>query len=876
MAANCHPLDGIRLVPCVVHSCSLATLLLGAITGLANDAPPEHAEFFERHIRPILVERCYECHSAKSNPPKGGLRLDSPQAMRTGGDSGPVLDPGNPKNSLLVQAVRYESYEMPPDGKLSDDVIANFEIWISLGAPDPRQESADAESHAGDPLDARDHWAFQPLSTSDPPNVNDTEWPRTTVDHFVLSKLESEGLTPSHQADPRALLRRLNFALTGLPPSYSEMEAFAANPTEEAYAAAADRLLTSPHFGERWARHWLDIARYADTKGYVFQEDRNYPAAPSYRDWVIEAFNKDLPYDRFIIAQLAADQIDDASAKPAMGFLTLGRIFLNNAPDIIDDRIDVTTRGLLGLTVTCARCHDHKYDPIPTADYYSLYGVFASSKKSENAEAPLMLVDAEQPTEPVVFVRGNPHNRGPKVPRQFLSCLSKEEQQPFKNGSGRKELAEAIASPDNPLTARVWVNRVWGHLFGQPLVTTPSDFGTRSDPPSHPELLDWLAMHFVAEGWSTKQLIRELVLSSTYRQSSADRPSCRQVDPENRLLWRMNRQRLEMEPLRDSLLVAAGRLDTTMGGPSVQLTQAPYSTRRAVYGFIERQNLPGFFRTFDFAGPDTHTPQRPQTTVPQQALFLMNSPFVLQQAERLAKRDEITSATSPADQVTQLYRTVLSRDPAPQELNVAVEFLTSAEHESEPIGHGTWQYGWGAVDDATRQVTFHELPHFEKDAWQGGSALPDPALGWTRLTAIGGHPGDSAHCVIRRWVAPAPGVVSISGVFRHPSDKGDGVRGRILAASGVSSEWTVQHSKQPTTLTGIPVEPGTTIDFITDLRNSIEHDDFHWNVTIELQSESAEPLKWNSEADFCGPSLLSPLERLAHVLLMSNEFAFVD
>lgn len=850
-------------------------LLVATAAARADQLTPEQSEFFERHIRPVLVERCYECHSAKSNPPKGGLRLDSPQAMRTGGDSGPALLPGNPQGSLLAQAIRYESFEMPPDGKLSDDAIANIEKWISLGAPDPRQESPDTAGNRKVPVAAQTHWAFQPPKSCDPPPVNNDNWPHTPVDRFVLAELELAALSPSPAAEPRALLRRLHFALTGLPPSHAEREAFAAEATDEAYADAVDRLLASPRFGERWGRHWLDIARYADTKGYVFQEDRNYPAAPSYRDWVIDAFNKDLPYDRFIVAQLAADQIDDPSAKPAMGFLTLGRIFLNNAPDIIDDRIDVTTRGLLGLTVTCARCHDHKYDPIPTADYYSLYGVFASSKKSDSPEEPLMLVDEAQPTEPVVFLRGNPSNRGPQVPRRFLSCLI-EQPQPFQHGSGRKELALAIASPNNPLTARVWVNRVWGHLFGQPLVNTPSDFGARSDPPSHPELLDWLATHFVAEGWSTKQLIRELVLSSTFRQSSADRPECRKVDPENRLLWRMNRQRLEMEPLRDSLLVAAGRLDTTMGGPSVQLTQAPYSTRRAVYGFIERQNLPGFFRTFDFAGPDTHAPQRPQTTVPQQALFLMNSPFVLQQAELLARRNEVLSAPSPAEQVTQLYRAAHGRDPAPQELNDAIAFLTSVERTSKTANEKSWRYGWGTVDDSTRQVTFHELPHFEKDAWQGGSALPDPALGWTRLTADGGHPGDAAHCVIRRWIAPRAGVVSVSGVLQHPSDKGDGVRGRILSSSGVSSEWTVQHSEQSTTLTGIPVEPGTTIDFVTDFRTAIEHDDYHWKVTIELQSESAEPQKWDSEANFSGPAPLSPLEQLAHVLLMSNEFAFVD
>ena len=296
--------------------------------------------------------------------------------------------------------------------------------------------------------------------------------PKTDVDRFVLARLEQSELAPSPPAAPRTQLRRLSYDLIGLPPSAEEIAAFEAAYSDETYAAAVDRLLASAQFGERWGRHWLDVARYADTKGYVFQEDRNYPQAYTYRDWVIRAFNDDLPYDRFVLAQLAADQLDDPSAAPAMGYLTLGRRFINNKHDIIDDRIDVVARGMMGLTVTCARCHDHKYDPITTADYYALYGVFDSSREPNEAERPLLMVDAETPVEPVVFVRGNPSNRGPQVPRRFLRCLSKSEPQPFQRGSGRLELAQAIASPDNPLTARVWVNRVWLHLFGQGLVTT--------------------------------------------------------------------------------------------------------------------------------------------------------------------------------------------------------------------------------------------------------------------------------------------------------------------------------------------------------------------------------------------------------------------
>jgi hypothetical protein len=430
------------------------------------------------------------------------------------------------------------------------------------------------------------------------------------LDRFVLNKLEHAGLTPSPQADPRALLRRLYYDLIGLPPSADELAAFTADPTDARYEAAVDWLLVSPRFGERWARYWLDVARYADTKGYLFQEDRNYKQAYKYRDWVIDSFNQDLPYDDFLIAQLAADQLDDPQSIPAMGFLTLGRRFLNNRHDIINDRIDVVTRGLMGLTVACARCHDHKYDPISAADYYAMYGVFASSEEKSRDDAPPMLVDAKRPVDPVIFLRGSPGNRGPKVERRFLSCLVDAEKPPaFQHGRGRRE----------------------------------------------------------------------------YRQASDERAESAAIDPENRLHWRANRRRLDLESLRDSLVMAAGRLDLTLGGPSVQLTTEPFATRRAIYGFIERQNLPAFFRTFDFANPNTHTPERPQTVAPQQALFLMNSPFVIEQATHLAKHSEHAIVTndqfSTSDDVVQaariqrLFRLSLGREPTDDELHQSLQFV---------------------------------------------------------------------------------------------------------------------------------------------------------------------------------------------------------
>jgi hypothetical protein len=682
------PITARRAAAVIVAAASVAGAAAIADAG-APDAEAQRAaavEFFESRIRPVLVENCYECHSAKSKAPKGALRLDSADGLRQGGDSGPAIEAGKPGDSLLISALRYESFEMPPTGKLPDAVIADFEQWIAAGAVDPREGSAAGIGGATQAARAhKDHWAFQAPRKAAPPEfaegASDDAKRQAEVDRFVSAKLGEAGLTPSPPADARTLLRRLSYDLTGLPPTAEELDAFATAASgdsgDAAYVQAVDRLLESPRFGERWGRYWLDIARYADTKGYVFEEDRNYPTAYKYRDWVIGAFNADLPYDKFIVEQLAADKLGDPTAAPAMGFLTLGRRFLNNPHDINDDRIDLITRGLMGLTTACARCHDHKFDPIPTADYYSLYGVLASSKEKQHDDGPPTLEDAETPFEPVVFLRGQPGARGPKVSRHFLSCLVEGEPQPFANGSGRLELAQSIASRGNPLTARVWVNRVWAHLFGRGLVGTPSDFGTRGDKPTHPELLDWLAITFMEDDWSTKQLIRRIVTSQTYRQSSAATEAGLAADPENRLLWRMNRRRLDLEAFRDSLLAASGKLDLTMGGPSVKLTETPFPVRRAVYGFIERQNLPAFFRTFDFANPNVHAAGRPQTASPQQALFMLNSPLVLEQAHALAER----SAGDDGDlkRLDRMYRSALGRSPTLEEAVDVHAYLTSVD-----------------------------------------------------------------------------------------------------------------------------------------------------------------------------------------------------
>jgi len=657
---------------------------------------PGQVEFFEQRIRPVLVAHCYECHSAEAKEVQGGLLLDNRAALTQGGNSGTALVPGKPEASRLIVALSYqdENLQMPPAGKLPDEVLADFEQWVRAGAPDPRSGAAPK------PVDniaarAREHWAFQLPGKPELPAVRQTDWPRAEIDNFVLARLEQQGIEPSPTADARTRIRRLYYDLIGLPPTFEQVQAFTVDSSAAAYERLVDELLQSKHFGERWARHWLDVSRFGDTKGYVFQEDRNYKSAYKYRDWVIRAFNDDLPYDRFLQYQIAADQlVGDAEREQlaALGYLTLGRRFLNNKHDLIDDRLDVVFRGLMGLTIGCARCHDHKYDPLPTRDYYSLYGVFASSREQQDEDLPLRLMDRDNPEDARIFIRGSSQNQGDVAPRQYLSFFSKAPQ-PFRQGSGRLELAQAITSRDNPLTARVFVNRVWGHLFGEELVRTPSDFGLRSDPPTHQAVLDWLAVSFMEDGWSVKRLIRRIALSQVYQQQSHLRDEAARIDPENLLLWRAQRRRLDFEALRDSLLAVSGKLDTTVGGESVKIVGPAPSPRRTVYAFIDRQNLPGVFRTFDFASPDTHSPKRPKTTVPQQALYLLNNAFVQEVAAATVQR---VADAEPVDaRVTQLYRLILAREPTRDELQWGREFVaaTSTAEPVSPDGQswGVWE-----------------------------------------------------------------------------------------------------------------------------------------------------------------------------------------
>jgi mono/diheme cytochrome c family protein len=967
----------------------------------------EQADFFENKIRPIFKENCYKCHSVEEGKSKGDLTLDTKAGTLKGGENGAIIVPGDVAKSPIVTAVTYldKDLQMPPKGeKLTDQQIADITAWVKMGAPDPRKDDAAIKSKLSGLTDkARSHWAFQPVTKPTPPAVRNTAWPKTALDNFILAKLESQGMFPAPDATKETLLRRATYDLTGLPPSPQEIQAFVLDNTPQAFGKVVERLLASPAYGERWGRFWLDTARYSDTTGgdkkVVRRDDYRYAYAWTYRDWVIKAFNDDLPYDQFIVQQLAADRIPNnpPSNLAALGFITVGQRF-PNVNDIINDRIDTVSKGFLGLTVACARCHDHMFDPIPTKDYYALHGVFAStiepadkpiigipsqaqladyemqvekvntdnrnlyyqfldreqgdffkkidgyllvsrlgaggkkknndpekekeriallqkynldrevvniyirgargrndtifspfhrlaelsesefaeqapailaditgepasefiptnqasqlgqpaqlnqsikpsqlsqpgqltqlsqpnppsqldqlSKPSQSGQASqsgqpnkihrssqsttvnplvanafrnskpksiddvaavykqlfaslepqrkaylaanakalqapvtgfepsvvellqypmpilpasqvnpqslreftqkmgnkllqqtrfefaklnelelthpgaparaMLVADAPRPKDSPVFIRGQQETRGDIVPRHFLEILSPERKPvPFSQGSGRLELAQDIASKSNPLTARVIVNRVWMHHFGEGFVRTMDDLGTQSEKPSHQELLDYLASYFMERGWSLKSLHRAIMLSHVYQESSQTNKKFEQMDPENRLLWRANIRKLDFEALRDSLLVMSGNLDRTVGGKPINLTDEPYSYRRSVYGYIDRGDLPELMQQFDFSDPDMPNSKRASTTVPQQALFLMNSAMSVDVARRIVARPEVYGANDTLSRVIGLYRVIFQRNPTQREISLGIDFV-AAEARNQP------------------------------------------------------------------------------------------------------------------------------------------------------------------------------------------------
>jgi hypothetical protein len=553
----------------------------------------------------------------------------------------------------------------------------------------------------------RSFWSFQPPGATVPPapKTNAT-WPRNRVDRFVLGRLEAKGLRPAAEASRRALIRRLSFDLAGLPPTPDEVDAFLLDNRPDAVEQLVHRLLASPRFGERVASLWLPLARYAEDQAHQVGDDTKffYPNAWRYRQWVIDAFNRDLPYDKFVAYQLAADKLDGASPQDlaALGFLGLGPKYYNRGrtevmADEWEDRVDTVTRTMLGLTVACARCHDHKFDPVPTADYYALAGVFASTRmvnKKPDGTVQDKELDAKQVDPNTVhvvtdgdakdlhvFLRGSVERQGDLAPRHFLTVLSPPgaAPAPFKDGSGRKELAERIASPGNPLTARVMVNRVWGMLFGTPIVATPSNFGRSGQPPTDQALLDDLAVKVVEHGWSVKWLVRELATSATYRQSASAAPDSLKADPANEMLSRMNRRRLSIEQWRDAVLMAGGRLDLS-GGKSMELSD-PANVRRTVYARVSRLKLNDLLNQFDYPDANVHAEKRSVTNTATQKLFMLNSPFMVGQAKAFAARLAKEAPDEPA-RVRLAYRLLFAREPDGDELKLAEEFLRRPDSQS--------------------------------------------------------------------------------------------------------------------------------------------------------------------------------------------------
>ncbi|MEZ6118043.1 MAG: PSD1 and planctomycete cytochrome C domain-containing protein [Pirellulaceae bacterium] len=832
-------------LPLLVRSILVATCIAFAVAAQDADSldtattiSKSDTEFFETHIRPLLVDKCYDCHSVNADPVEGNLLLDSRPAIAAGGSSGKVINGTDPNQSLLIQAVRWtdSSLQMPPDGRLSPQQIAVLEQWVSRGAPDPREvslEKANRETREIDIQAGREWWAFQPLRLADVPEsgsldhnqveATSTSWPQKRIDYFVIAKLAQQQLSPSPAADRDVLIRRAYLDLTGLRPTFEQVQAFVNDDSPDAYARLVEQLLHSPHYGERWGRYWLDVVRYGEDNFTGEATTPSFPFAWRYRDWVINAINTDLPYDRFVKLQLAADLMPNVERKDmvALGFLGAAPSYHKDGrlskevvetlyTDDWDERIDTVSRGLLGLTVACARCHDHKFDPITMSDYYSLASVFASTvqaprplAKIDAAAETKFMVDAQrvfyfsyaarllrddpgskpdearekvirfraemeqikqenaalQETHPELFrhlvqlakqprpypdepqiesneddeqrgrrrsnsneplfqavydagfhvdgsdpdftmidirpsevrdldilIGGNVTRPGELAPRGFLAVLAKSDPK-FQDGSGRLELAERIFSDAAALSARVIVNRVWAWHFGQPLVATPSDFGSQGAAPTHPELLDDLAYRFVQHGYSWKWLHREIMLSATYRQSSQPQEQAIAIDPANQFLWRMNPRRLDIEAYRDCLLQAAGTLETEMAGPSDDLDRS--TRRRTVYGHVRRGRPAALLELYDFPSPKSHSPMRESTTSPLQQLFIMNSDFILEQAESLVENairstevdlnqpEHVDGSQRNALIIRSLYHRVFGRNPTAEEQRMGEQFLQS-------------------------------------------------------------------------------------------------------------------------------------------------------------------------------------------------------
>jgi hypothetical protein len=761
----------------------------------------DQLNFFEKNIRPVLVEHCYKCHSSESEKIKGGLTLDTKQGSVLGGESGhPGITPGSLAESSIYEAMTWanDEMQMPPKNKLPADVVALFKQWIEMGAPDPREQKVANASGGKREInmdEGRKHWSLvKPVKTS-LPAVKTEGWVKTDMDAFILAGLEAQGLKPNRDADRATLIRRITFDLTGLPPTPDEVKAFLADTAPDALKRVIDQYLDSPRYGERWGRHWLDVARYAESSGK--EVNILYPHAWRYRDYVIDAFNRDKPYDQFLKEQIAGDLMksenkrDQAEKIVATGFLAIGPKGHNNRDkrqftmDVVDEQIDTVSQSMLGLTLACARCHDHKFDPVTQRDYYALAGIFMSSEtlfgtysQLQNANSSTLIeldraaalptalghissseyvslktkydeanataqnirdqvrsmsegqrgqqnaqnflrirssvdraqavkadldlfekdgtprtlamgvLDNERPMNSPILVRGDIKQPGDIVPRGLVEVLcAKGEPLNVSQGSGRLDLAYFIASKDNPLTARVMVNRLWLKLMGSGIVATPDNFGVMGMKPSHPELLDHLAVSFMEKGWSVKQMIREIMLSRAYQMSSSYVAHNDAVDPENKLHWRMSQRRLDAEAIRDSMLAVAGSLNLypVDGSPVARAGEGREGilnmaremtkpvTHRSVYLPIIRDQVPEVLTVFDFPDASLVNGERDSTNVPSQSLFLMNNPQAISAADAFAQRLAKHEGTS-LERLVYAYQLAFARAPTDQEMAAIKRF----------------------------------------------------------------------------------------------------------------------------------------------------------------------------------------------------------
>jgi mono/diheme cytochrome c family protein len=1107
--------------------CVAPTLLAAADAGFSAD----QITFFESRIRPVLAERCQGCHGATKH--ENGLRLDSRDAVVKGSDYGKAVEPGNPSASKLIRALKAQPgvEKMPRKGDLLTAAqIADFEKWITEGLPWPTEAAPAAVAHVR--ADPTQHWAFQPVKKPAVPVVKGQI--QNPIDAFIRSNLAATGLDFAPPASPAVLCRRLFLTITGLQPTFEDVQAFE-KAAKDGVAPAVDALVTDllsrPSYGERWGRYWLDIARYSDTEGYTAGgRDNRFPHAYTYRNWVVQSLNDDMPYDKFVMCQLAADRMlpeaelvqvstgQPAMTKPnkdlrdlaALGFLTVNDRFLGDRVLQNDDRIDVIGRGLLGLTVGCARCHDHKYDPIPSKDYYALYSVlsscdlanednlpiidqprneaavaefrqavakvdeqrgafrkevfddirqpdrlreyllFANNHRSAEDGAfrgaagkaslrdrvadkwrdflnrfafgdqphPAMLIwreladvpadqfagkakaalekltapqgplnrevaaafkakptpknfddvvriyaevflshltaappgdaqkdslcklvqsglspmsvpvegvenfftrkdrerttkfdnevkqleisspgaplramavfDRAKPVDGRIMIRGNPARPGEVAPRAYLTFFGGQK---FTQGSGRLELAKLIASRDNPLTARVIVNRVWMMHFGKPLVSQPSDFGVQTPKPAQLALLDWLAATFMEEGWSLKKLHRQILTSQAYQQSCEVSPEKAEKDADNDLICRQNRQRLDYEAMRDNLLKVSGTLNAAQSaGRAIPLDAGDADTWRSVYLLVDRYEQPTVPATFDFANPDSHSPQRFVTTVPQQALFLMNSPFMVQRASQLVEKLPVQGSSPDAETIRALYRRVLLRNPTMAEQGMAQQFLGDAEslQRSEPF---LWKYGTTKMGrDAKGQLTLSDWQPFKdlnrtnkRNAWSHTGKIPDPVWHYAFWSPSGGHAGADDVGVTLRWTAPYDATIRIEGKLNRPAERGNGVRAWIVSdRQGVIKDVAVG-GKQilPVAVAALTVKAGEELSFVVGSEGETDSDSFIWAPQIF----EGNTLLTDAAKDLCGkngwpidnrPHAQTPLSQLTQVLIMSNEFMFVD